>query len=137
MSRKRIGRIPPPIALAINVCENAAFYDDSAAFDLMRCFTTVYCGEFPALQPSVFVHIDLTNGRGSVVIKLILSPTDYENEPIEEMSDRVFFEDPRNIKQICFDLGAVTFPAAGEYTVTIYAGDERIAERRIFAVLEP
>lgn len=136
MSQTRRGRIPPPIVLAINVCEDVLLSEESATFDLYRCFTSIVCREFPAFQPSIFIHLDLTNGRGEVELTIALYPIDNEEEPIVETSETVFFDDPRNITQICFELGAVEFAAPGEHLVTVHAGHERIAERRIAVVQE-
>ena len=138
MASKRTGKIPPPIVLAINVCEDVLLYEESAVLDLYRCFTSIVCSEFPAVQASIFVHVDLTNGRGNVELSLTLypNPTDTEVEPILELRETVFFGDPRDIDQICFELGPAVFEAPGEHTITVRAGDERIAERRVFVVLE-
>jgi len=136
MSQGARGRIPPPIVLAINVCEDILLSNETATLDLYRCFTSIVCREFPAFQPSIFVHLDLTNGRGSVELKVALYPIDHEESPIVETSETVFFDDPRNITQICFELGAVEFTAPGEHLVTVHAGHERIAERRIVVFQE-
>lgn len=136
MASKRAGRIPPPIILAINVCEDVVLSEESAVLDLYRCFTSIVCSEFPAVQSSLFVHLDLTNGRGNVELSITLYPTDSEEEPILEVSETVYFGDPRDIEQTCFELGPVIFEAPGEHMITVRAGHERIAERRIFVVQE-
>lgn len=130
------GTVPSPRALAINVCNDLSVNEQSGTLDLLGCFTVIRASEFPTIHPSIFVHLDLTNGHGIAQISLSLYPTDFEENPILEITATVDFSNPCEIRQVCFELGEVYFEAAGEYTITIHCNDDRLTERRIFLALE-
>jgi hypothetical protein len=83
------------------------------------------------------VYVALTDGRGKVKLRLRLIDADEEEAPIRELSGDVEFQDPRMIVEIDFAMTNLTFPAAGEYRLQLFAGTELLMERRVVLVQIP
>jgi len=81
------------------------------------------------------VYISLTDGRGTIPIKLCLISAEEENvDPLFEAEMEMEFRDPRMIAELVFGIQGVTFPKPGEYRFQVFAGGEFVIERRVLLV---
>ncbi len=124
------GRVPPPYALAMIVCD--AVYKDPATgkASLLGIFSILNAREFPAVAPQLAVFVTLTDGRGKVPIRLILVHADDE-EVVFEAQGEVEFPDPLAVVEIVMSLGNCTFPRAGEYRLQFFCWNTHVIERRV------
>ena len=77
------------------------------------------------------LHIELTDGRGNVKLRLQLIDAEEEREPLFVGEGILKLEDPRAIAEIDFVIQNVSFPAPGEYRFQIFGNNELIIERRL------
>ncbi len=80
------------------------------------------------------VYAVLTDGRGKVQIRMQIVDADESEKPIAVMGGEVDFPDPRAIVEIDLHVANVKIPGPGEYRIQLYANDEFILERRLWAV---
>jgi hypothetical protein len=125
------GKIPPPIALAIGICDLVYRDRGTAKRFIMGCFSALHAHEFPAIHPSLGIYLDLTNGHGQSKIKVQIVDTDQAREPIWVAESEVDFPDPRMVVEADFMIGGLSFPEPGEYRVQVYASDQFVIERRL------
>ena len=77
------------------------------------------------------IYIALTDGRGTVPIKLRLTDVDEDKEPLFETEAEVEFPDPRTVLEMEVVMRGVVFPEAGEYRLQILGRHGHLLERRI------
>lgn len=98
---------------------------------LMGLFNGLGAIAFPVRHPQMAVFAELTNGRGSTDIKVVLVDSDEEREPLFEASAEIVFENPRQLVEFDFQFQNLTFPEKGEYSFQIFANSEFLAEKRL------
>ena len=91
--------------------------------------------KFPAKYPVMYLFISLCGGRGTIPVDIKISQLSDEKE-IVRAKGNVTFKDPLSVCDMTIELKQIPFRSAGQYAVTIYCGDQPIAERR-FAVNTP
>lgn len=125
------GKVPPPSALAIGICD--LIYRDRATGKrfILGCFGAINSAEFPTVHPALGVYLDLTNGRGRVSLKVRIIDCDEEREPVWTIEQDIEFEDPRMIFELDYLIGGLNFPEPGEYRVQAFANGEFLIERRL------
>ena len=123
--------VPPPIALAIGVCD--LLYRDRGTGKrfILGCFSVVYAREFPAVHPALCIYLDLTNGRGQVPLQVQIVDADENGPPIWRTESVIEFSDPRMVAELDLISGPIEFPGPGEYRVQVHAGGHFITERRL------
>ena len=122
---------PPPQVVALNVCDGIWVDPWTQKKTLIGLFSVVQAQQFPALHPIITIHAALTNGRGSVKLKLRLIDADEERPPLFEFEQPVEFPDPRVMVDVQCMTGMILFPTPGEYRVQLLADGELLSERRI------
>jgi len=98
---------------------------------ILGCFSVLHARRFPATHPVMGLYVAITNGRGTVPVKVCLVDVDEEREPLWFAEGEVEFSDPRAVIEMDFMMAGVTFPAPGEYRFQFYASGALIMERRI------
>ena len=131
------GEIPPPYALAIMVCEGTYRDPQTGKRIVIGCFSGIAAHEFPAMQPTMVVYAELTNGRGAAKIRIQLVDVDEEREPICTVELEADFSDVRAVVEVQCDMGATIFPEPGEYRIQVFANDKFVIERGIVAQQVP
>lgn len=121
----------PPYPLAMVVCD--AIWQDPATRKsfLLGLFSVIQAKAFPAVHPVMAIHVALTDGRGTLPIRLRLVDAGEEREPLFEGTQEVVFPDPRTVVELTYHLGGARFESAGEYRFQLYAGTELLMERRV------
>jgi hypothetical protein len=97
----------------------------------MGCFSALHAFEFPAVHHALGVYLDLTNGRGQVMIRVQIVDTDQSSDPLAVIEQTIEFADPRMVAELDFMFGGLTFPEPGEYRVQVFATDQFVIERRL------
>jgi hypothetical protein len=123
--------VPPPYALAIGICDSIHRDRSTGKRYILGCFSALQAIEFPAVQPTLCIYVDLTNGRGQVPVRVQIVDAVEEREPIWMVESVVDFSDPRSVAEMDFMTGNVTFPDAGEYRVQVFAAGQFVIERRL------
>jgi hypothetical protein len=98
---------------------------------ILGCFSAIHAFDFPAVHPALGIYVDLTNGRGTVTLKVQIVDTDEVREPIWTNELQVEFSDPRMIAELDLMAGGLSFPEPGEYRVQVYASGAFVIERRL------
>jgi hypothetical protein len=124
------GKLPPPNALAMIVCEGL-WRDPAGKLFILGCLSEINFDVFPAVQTVLAVHIAMTSGRGRVPFRVRLVDADEEREPVWTTEGEIGLDHPRIVAEVDLVMKDITFPEAGEYRVQLFAGGELIVERRL------
>ena len=122
---------PPPYPLAMVVCDNIHRDPGTGKYFLLGCFSVIHAKKFPAVHPLLALYVSVTNGRGTVPLRVQLVDANEEREPIVVVETDVEFSDPRIVLDIRFLLGNLTFVEPGEYRFQLFASNEFLMERRV------
>ena len=123
--------VPPPVALAMIVCDAIWIDPSHKKPTILGVFSELGAPTFPAAHPLLSVFIDLTDGKGLVRLKLQLVDVDEKNEPLFQIESDLEFPDPIAILNIQFGMGNVVFPEPGEYRLQLLGNQHLIIERRV------
>ena len=126
-----VNELPPPLPLAMVICD-AIWQDPSTGkATLLGLFSEIGARAFPTMHPMLAVHIALTDGQGTMSIKLQLVDVDEELEPLFVVEGQFDFPDPRAIINMNVQMRSISFPTAGEYRLQLFARGEFLLERRL------
>lgn len=126
-----------PYPLAMVVCDMIWEDRTTGKYFLLGTFSEIYASSFPAVHPSLCVYTELTDGLGTMPVRIRIVDVDEKGEEIASSQSDVTFEDPRSILQASVLLRQLRFPEPGEYRIQLFAGGEFLIERRIFVRLQP
>jgi hypothetical protein len=122
---------PAPYPLAMVVCD--AIWRDPATGKhfILGCFSAIGAAQFPVVHPRLAVYLAITEGYGTVPIRLRLVTAEaatvlHETEPMP-----VEFSDPLAIAEVAVQLANLSFAAPGQYRLQLHAGTHFLMERRI------
>ena len=103
-----------PYPLAIVVCDAVWRDPGTNKFFILGSFSIIHSRAFPAIHPQSAVYISLTDGRGTIPIKLCLVSAEEEDvDPLFEAEMEMEFRDPRMIAELVFGIQGVAFLSAG------------------------
>lgn len=124
-------RLPPPIALAMIICD-AIWVDPSTGKQtLLGVFSEIGAKEFPVVHPLMAVHICMTDAEGSVPLKLQLIDVDETREPLFMVENELEFPDRRVNMVMTAHMQGIAFPEPGEYRLQLFGRGEFMIERRL------
>jgi hypothetical protein len=123
-----------PYPLAIVICDLAWRDPGTGKATLLGCFSALMGPDFPLSVASLGLYIALTDGRGTIPIRIRMIDVDESRDPVVESEVEVEFSDPRMIAEICLNMQGLVFPEPGEYRCQVFAGNEFLLERKIVAV---
>jgi len=123
---------PLPIWLTFVVCDDVIKDATTGKASLMGIFANVNATKFPAVHPKLCVYFELTDGRGSTPIEVVIvqEPDDKE---LGRLSMTFDFTDPQAVLAGVIQIGSVVFPVEGEYRFQLHAHGTPLVERRIIA----
>ena len=101
---------------------------------ILGAFSNLVATAFPVIHPVMAVYLVLTECLGKMPIRIRLVNVDDEGDPLCEITSELDSPDPRAVIDAVFVVAGVVFPAAGEYRLQAYAGDEFLIERRILII---
>ena len=123
--------LPPPIALAMVICDAIWIDPSTGKPTLLGLFSEIGARAFPSVHPLLAVHICMTDAHGKVPIKLRLVDADEESEPLFQVENEVDFPDRRAIINMNAVMQGIAFPSAGEYRLQLFGFGEFMLERRL------
>lgn len=128
---KTRGKVPPPYALAMLVCDGIHRDPGTGKHFILGTFSAILAREFPAVHPFLAVYVALVDGRGKVALSLRVVDVDEADAAVAETEVDVEFQDPRVIVEISFGMVNVVFPKAGHYLIQLHANGQHVIERRL------
>jgi hypothetical protein len=90
---------------------------------------------FPCLCPLLQVYTALTDGRGQVPVRLVLTDADEELGPLAVAEGTVKISDPTRTWEVLFQLKNVLLPRGGQYRLQLFAGEDLLRELRLYVAL--
>ena len=121
--------IPPPIALALTLCEKAVVEEGTKNLTLVNTFTTMFMEHFPSLPQRFALYAALTDGLGDATIELVLTHLETDHE-IRFLQMPVRFLDRLSEVRILYRLNGIIFPQPGRYQFSLFVDGDWIAQRR-------
>lgn len=119
-----------PKEISLMVCDQVVFEERTQKPYLLGVFTGVAASKFPTLPQRFDAFAALTNGQGSVTIKLSVVDLKTDQE-IYAKSMAVDFPDPLRVVNVRLRVRELVYETAGTYLFTLTADGEEIAARRI------
>ena len=126
---------PTPDIIALLVCDQIITDRMTGKQSLIGMFSNIHARGFPATHPQLCVFVALTDGHGETDLTIRIVDSNDSRPPIVEGRGKVVFKDPRAIANLSLQFHGLTFPAAGEYRVQIFAGSELLREARLALTL--
>ncbi|MBN2582749.1 MAG: hypothetical protein JXL80_06740 [Planctomycetes bacterium] len=123
-----------PTVTAMLFCDAAILDARTRRMSLVNMIFEVPVVGVPILYPKITLFLSLTSGHGRQSIRVQLE--DPAGETIKQGSDDVEFPDPLGVRCQVFEFPNVHLKHLGDYTATVYWGDE-ILEQARFKVFKP
>jgi hypothetical protein len=133
--------VPPvrPTCLALVLCK-AVSRDASGNASLSGVFQDVAVERFPATWGPFSVWLQVTNGHGTLSMRLRLErvPSDrIEAELVAEARFSVRFDDPRQVLEYATRWDRIRLDHEGEYQMTLLADGTAVMHRHLVATRWP
>jgi hypothetical protein len=119
-----------PSTLGVLVCDQMRYDRDTNKPILVGVFSRMRCSEFPSPIRPFDVHVAITNGRGRVVLDVVITRLSTEDQ-IAAVSVEYGFTDPLAIIHFRSRFRMVSFPAPGVYLVEVFADGNVIGHTRL------
>jgi hypothetical protein len=123
--------LPPPIPLAMVVCDAIWIDPSTGKHFLLGLFSEIAARDFPAMHPLIAVHVCMTDAEGKILIKLQLVDVDESRDPLFMVENELEFPDRRANIVMMAQLRGVVFPEPGEYRLQLFGRGELMLERRL------
>lgn len=124
-------QIPPPICLALVLCDHVWRDPNSGKYTMIGTFASIATASFPLLHRELGVYVCLTEGLGEGPLRLRICDVDEERDPVFDAQETIRFKNPNFVAQSTFAIQNLLFPLPGEYRVQLFAFDQFISERRL------
>lgn len=125
-----------PMPLALVLCDSVYVEPQTQKKAIIGVFSALFAPSFPVVHPAMAIYLAMTDGQGKVPVRIRLVDSEEVRDPIFEVANEVVFHDRRMVSELIMNVGGLVFPAAGEYRVQTFAGDEPLLERRL-VVMQP
>ena len=120
-----------PYPLSLILCDTVYTEPQTGKKALIGLFSELKAPGFPVFHPGFCVYLAFSDCEGTVRLKLRIVDVDEERDPIVEAVHDIQVSDRRAVMEMVWTGGAIVFPAAGEYRIQTFAGDEPLLERRL------
>lgn len=124
-------KIPPPVLLSVIICDQVITDMVTKKNTLVGVFENINSVKFPAQHPRLAIFCELTGGRGKMPITVRLIDVQNSDTVLGQFEIEESFTDPREVRNIRFDIGGLVFPNEGEYRFQVHYGQDLLGERRI------
>jgi hypothetical protein len=121
---------PCPIALGLTLCDYVIVEEGTKKISLIGTFTGMAVSGFPTVAPPFSVFSVLTDAQGDVTMDLVVTRLD-TGEEVYTYQGRLRFPDKFTEVSFHTRVHRCSFPAPGYYQVTLLAGGEWVAQRRL------
>jgi len=102
-------------------------------FFLMGTYNSFLMRAYPCLCQDIVVYVALTDGHGSVPVRLVLTDADEELGPIACAEGSLVMADPTRLCEVVFQLKGVILPRPGQYRLQLHSGQHLLRELRLEA----
>ncbi len=100
---------------------------------ILGTYDGVVLPRFPCCCPVLQVYAALTDGRGRVTVRLVLTDADEELGALSVAEGSVEMADPNRNAEVVFSLRDVVIPRAGQYRLQLLACGQLVRELRFWA----
>src|SRR5713226_1601719 len=121
---------PPPVVLGLTICEKVIIEERTKNVTLVSTFSKLIAEEFPTAPQKFAVYTVLTEGTGEGIIALVVRSLETDEE-VYRNEMRVAFPDRLMEMRVLFRVASCTFPAPGDYQLTLSIDGDWLAQRRI------
>jgi hypothetical protein len=119
-----------PAAVGMMACEHVIIEETTRNMTPVNCFNHRTARDFPSEGLTFVVFAVLNDGRGEIALDLKIQRLD-TLEVIYQRSVSALFTDQLQEIRCIFRVRDLSFPVSGAYQVSLFAGDEIIAQRKI------
>ena len=119
-----------PNAVGLFLCEQVIVEEGTGNVTLVNCFTYRKVRQFPSERSSFVVFFLLTDGFGPVPVQVVIQRLDTLDE-IYKYSRVLQFTSPLQEARCTLRVQGLSFPVPGSYEVTLFAGGDPIASRKV------
>lgn len=122
---------PPtlPQVLAMIICDTVIDDRISNKKSLIGLFDAIATTHLPCVVNELHVFLALTEGYGTLHLKLRCAAAESDQEIFATESE-VTFPDPLTVLEINLGFRGCSFPHAGEYRFQLYSGNAPLCERK-------
>ncbi len=120
-----------PEPLAIVMCDLIWFDSFSGKHSLLGAFSQLNSSTFPFVHERLAVYVLLTNGHGTVKLRLQVVDIDEQRPPVLQIEVEQRYPDPTVVTESSFTFNNLLFEAPGDYRLQLFANDEFLMERRL------
>jgi hypothetical protein len=110
--------LPPPVVLAINICDMVIRDELTHKVSLIGLFNIIHAFSFPCIHPLMHIYVALTGGHGRYNMEIRLVRVE-DDQPVVTMAGLVEFANPLQVNELNFQWANVPFEKAGEYVVEV------------------
>jgi len=123
-----------PIALTLVVCDGAHRDPATGKWTLLGLFNSIRAPEFPVTHAHMVVYLALTEAAGKLTLRFQIVDSEESEDPIATVDAELQVDNPRVVADLVIPIREVTFPAAGEYRLQVFAARQFLLERRILVI---
>jgi hypothetical protein len=135
MESGQSGLKPPPVLLAVVICDLIIRDELTKKLSLIGVFSAIHGLKLPVVLPSsMHLYAALTDGRGEYKSRIMIKHLESE-ALVFQAEGPLMFQDPQQVVELNFKLPQVTFPHWGRYEITLQA-DEQFLGSRTFTVCQ-
>jgi uncharacterized protein DUF6941 len=120
-----------PMAVAMMICDQIISEERTHKKTLVGCFNNINAMAFPALHPTFYVFVAITNGQGNYRSKLRCVYENGQQATLFEFEGSLNLLQPMQTAEVAFKLVNLTFPKPGTYAIEFWCDDELLLQRRI------
>ena len=131
MPEERLGQ-PPPLVQSMILADYVHRDSMTNKKYILGTYNSVVADKFP-YPKSLCLYLAITNAHGPLLLRVRLIDVDDQQSPVFESAYPGDLPDPNNVYEITIG-AAVVFPAAGDYRLQLYAGNELLRELRLASV---
>jgi hypothetical protein len=123
---------PAPYPLAMVIADAIWRDPGTGKRTILGCFSSIVASEFPMVHPQLAVYVAVTDGHGTMPVKLQIVDAEDEGRIILVAEGDVEFPNPKVIVEMDYHFAGVSFPSPGEYRIQLFAQGQFLLERLIF-----
>jgi hypothetical protein len=129
-----IHRPPPQVTSLVLADQVYRDLSNNKCF-ILGTYNTIYATSFPCLRQSLSLYASLTNGHGTVPVRLVLTDVDEELGTLALAEGNVEMANPLASFEVVFQLHSVMVPRPGEYRLQLFANGELLRELPLRAIV--
>ncbi len=135
--------VQPPLCLALVLARSVSYSEATGVWSIVGPYFSLALDDFPVEFVSMEAYVVLTECDGDVLVELKLEDVNAARPPVFRQLTSVFFNGPRDVREVVFHNYQVTIPVDDDYRLllTVYRPDfthsEYVMERRLTILQAP